>query len=90
MKIAKSRLYSSRTKKHSGATMTRLTIQRKKMGLRLREVGEKLGITAQTVQQQEKRGIRSLRTARLYADALSCDWRDLIDDFPSRVSAGKQ
>lgn len=70
--------------------MTKLTIQRRKMGLRLREVGEKLGITAQTVQQQEKRGIRSLRTARLYAEALSCDWRDLIDDFSPCTPAGKQ
>lgn len=70
--------------------MTRLAIQRRKRGLRLREVGEKLGLTAQTVQQQEKRGIQSLRTARRYADALSCDWRDLLDDFTPRESVGER
>lgn len=65
--------------------MTRLAMQRLKLGLRLREVGEKLGLTAQTVQQQEKRGIQSMRTARRYADALGCDWRDLLDEEPPRV-----
>ena len=70
--------------------MTRLAIQRRKQGLRLREVGEKLGLTAQTVQQQEKRGIQSMRTARRYAEALSCDWRDLLDDFTPRASVGER
>ena len=70
--------------------MTSLAIQRKKLGLRLREVAEKLQLTAQTVQQQEKRGIQSIRTARRYATALSCDWKDLLDDEPPRVSAGNE
>lgn len=69
--------------------MTRLTMRRQRLGLRLREVGEKLGITAQTVQQQEKRGIQSLRTARKYAEVLCCRPEELMDFTPC-VSAGKQ
>ena len=62
--------------------MTRLAIQRRKRGLRLREVGEKMGLTAQTVQQQEKRGIQSLRTARKYAEVLCCRPEELMDFTP--------
>ena len=69
--------------------MTRLAIKRQQIGLRLREVGEKLGITAQTVQQQEKRGIQSIRTARKYAEVLCCRPEELMDFSPC-VSAGKQ
>ena len=67
--------------------MTSLAIQRKKLGLRLREVAERLHLTAQTVQQQEKRGIQSIRTARRYAAVLCCNWKDLLDEDPPR--AGK-
>ncbi len=72
--------------------MTRLREMRKNAGKRLREVAETISVTPQTVQQQELRGIRSIRTARKYAAALECDWRDLIDDEeqPSRVRAGEQ
>ena len=63
--------------------MTSLAIARKNAGLCLRELAEKLNITAQTVQQQEKRGIRSINTARRYAAALGCDWRDLLDEGES-------
>lgn len=66
--------------------MTSLAIARKNAGLCLRELAEKLNITAQTVQQQEKRGIRSINTARRYAAALGCDWRDLLDDGESAPS----
>ena len=66
--------------------MTSLALTRRRAGLCLREVAEKLQVTAQTVQQQEKRGIRSIRTARRYAAALGCDWRDLLDDGPSDLS----
>ena len=69
--------------------MTSLAIQRKKLGLRLREVAEKLNLTAQTVQQQEKRGILSIRTARRYATALCCNWRDLLDDVHQYEDTGK-
>ena len=60
--------------------MTSLALARRQAGLCLREVAEKLKITAQTVQQQEKRGIQSIRTARRYAAVLGCNWRDLLDD----------
>ena len=66
--------------------MTSLALTRRRAGLCLREVAEKLQVTAQTVQQQEKRGIRSIRTARRYAAVLGCDWRDLLDDGPSEKS----
>ena len=66
-----------------GYAMTSLAIARKNAGLCLRELAEKLNITAQTVQQQEKRGIRSINTARRYAAALGCDWRMLLDDGES-------
>ena len=66
--------------------MTSLALARREAGLCLREVAEKLQVTAQTVQQQEKRGIRSIRTARRYAAVLGCDWRDLLDDGPSDLS----
>ena len=59
--------------------MSRLAMARRKAGLCLREVAEMLQVTAQTVQQQEKRGIRTARIARRYAAALGCDWKDLLD-----------
>ena len=59
--------------------MSRLAVARRKAGLCLREIAEKLQITAQTVQQQEKRGIRTARIARRYAEALGCDWKELLD-----------
>ena len=69
--------------------MTKLADTRRKAGLRLREVAKVLGLTAQTVQQQEKRGIRSIRTAKRYAVALGCDWRELFDDdAPACTCAG--
>lgn len=66
--------------------MTSLAIARKNAGLCLRELAEKLNITAQTVQQQEKREIKSINTARRYAAALGCDWRMLLDDGESDPS----
>ena len=70
--------------------MTKLAKARREAGFLLREVAEKVGCTAQTVQQQEKRGIRSIRTARRYAAVLGCDWRDLFDDAPACTCAGKK
>lgn len=60
--------------------MSSLTLIRKRCGLRLRQVAEQLDLTIQTVQQQEKRGIRSVRTAKRYAEVFNCDWRELFDD----------
>ena len=59
--------------------MTRLAMARRKAGLCLRQVAEMLQITAQTVQQQEKRGVKTARIAKRYAAALGCDWKDLLD-----------
>lgn len=52
---------------------------RKKYNLTLRELGEKLGITPQGIRFIENTGIKKVATAKRYAEALGCDWRELLD-----------
>lgn len=59
--------------------MTKLKELRKKKKLHLREIAEKFGISPQAVRQQENNGIYKTTTAKRYAEALGCDWRDLLD-----------
>ena len=59
--------------------MTKLKTLRKKSKIRLRELGAQLNISLQAVRQQEVRGIKKTTTAKRYAAALNCDWRDLLD-----------
>jgi len=72
-------LLETRPGKQSEGTIRFLTAARRKAGLCLREVAELLQVTAQTVQQHEKRGIRTARIAKRYAAVLGCDWKDLLD-----------
>lgn len=58
--------------------MTKLKQKREAANLKLREVAEKAGVTPQTVQQQEKRGILSVRTAKRYAVALNRSWQEIM------------
>ena len=60
--------------------MTKLRKRRTVAGLKLREVGERVGSTPQTVHDLEVSGIKTERTAKRYAAALNCDWRELLDD----------
>ena len=57
--------------------LRRIRLERK---LTLREIGEKVHATPQTVHDTEVRGIKSVKTARKYAAALGCDWKMLLDD----------
>jgi len=58
--------------------MTKLKQMRKKSGQKLRMLAEKLNVTPQTVQQQEQRGIKTLRVAERYAKILNCDPLELL------------
>ena len=58
---------------------TKLWMLRKEKKLRLREIGEKLGITPQSVHQQESTGIKTIRQAKLYAEVLGCEPVELLD-----------
>lgn len=61
--------------------VTKLKILRKKSKKKLREVAEKVGVTPQTVRQQENYGIYKITTARRYAMAFdNCNPLDLLDD----------
>ncbi len=59
--------------------MTRLKQKRLALGMNLRTLGDKVGAFAQNVQQQEKRGIRTVKMARRYALALKCRPEDIIE-----------
>ena len=59
--------------------MTRLKQKRLAMGLNLRALGDKVGALAQNVQQQEQRGIRTVKVARRYALALNCRPEDILE-----------
>lgn len=59
--------------------MTKLKEFRKLRRLKLRELGERLGITPQTVYQQETTGIKTIRVAKRYAKVLGCSPLDLMD-----------
>lgn len=61
--------------------MTRLKETRKKFKLKLREVGERIGLTPSTVHDAETRGIQTRRTAQKYAAAFpGLPWQMLLDD----------
>jgi transcriptional regulator with XRE-family HTH domain len=59
--------------------MTNLKKMRKRRGLKLCELAKLLGVTPQSVFQQERDGIIKTTTAQHYAVALDCDPRDLLD-----------
>lgn len=62
--------------------MTRLKSTRKKFKLKLREVGERIGLTPATVHDAEVRGIQTRRTAQKYAAAFpGVSWQMLLDDY---------
>lgn len=60
--------------------MTRLKATRKKFKMKLREVGERIGLSITTIHDAETRGIQTKRTAKKYAAAFpGVAWKDLID-----------
>ena len=60
--------------------MTRLKATRKKFKLKLREVGERIGLSTASVHDAETRGIQTKRTAQKYAAAFpGVPWKELID-----------
>lgn len=61
--------------------MTKLKNLRKSTRQKLREVAEKVGVTASTVHDAEVRGIQTPKTAKRYAAAFpGAKWQDLLDD----------
>lgn len=67
-------------KKKKVLNMTQLRRIRLERKLTLRSIGEIVNVTPQTVHDTEVYGIRTVKTAKRYAAALNCDWRDLLDD----------
>ena len=62
--------------------MTRLRATREQYGLKLREVGERIGLTPATVHDAEIRGIQTRRTAQKYAAAFpGLPWQMLLDGY---------
>ena len=60
--------------------MTKLANLRKKLKMRLREVADRVGVTASTVHDMEVRGIRTVNAAKRYAKAFpQMQWQDLLD-----------
>ena len=59
--------------------MTKLKNLRKARNLKLRQVAELVGVTPQTVQQMERRGIWKATTAQRYAKAFGCRWDELLE-----------
>ena len=60
--------------------MSKLANLRKKLRLRLREVADRVGVTASTVHDMEVRGLRTVKTAKRYAKAFpGVQWQDLLD-----------
>ena len=59
--------------------MSKLKDKRLSRRLNLRMLGELVGTSAQVVQQQEQRGIRTVKTARRYAAALHCKPEELLE-----------
>lgn len=59
--------------------MTKLKNMRRKKKMLLRDIANVIGVTPQTVQQMSNTGIKKVATAKRYAKALDCDWRDLLD-----------
>lgn len=52
---------------------------RKRQRLTLQEVGRRLGVSPQAVRRAEVQGIKTLNTAKRYADALGVTWQDVIE-----------
>lgn len=68
---------------------TKLKGIRKKAGLKLREVAEKIGTTTAAVHDAEVRGILTPRLAVKYAAAFpGATWQDLLE--PPRTCADEQ
>ena len=62
--------------------MTRLKATRKKFKMKLREVGERIGLTPAAVYMAETSGIQTRRTAQKYAAAFpGVPWQTLLDDY---------
>ena len=59
--------------------MTQLKKIRIARGLKACILAKRLNITRQCVCIAEKKGIRNVNTAKRYAAALGCDWRELLD-----------
>ena len=66
--------------------MTQLRRIRLERKLTLRSIGEIIKVTPQTVHDTEVYGIKTVKTAKRYAAALNCDWRELLDDGESAPS----
>ena len=66
--------------------MTQLRRIRLERKLTLRSIGEIIKVTPQTVHDTEVYGIKTVTTAKRYAAALNCDWRELLDDGESAPS----
>ncbi|MPM52435.1 hypothetical protein SDC9_99194 [bioreactor metagenome] len=59
--------------------MTKLKMLRKKRGLKITEVADKLSASPQAVWQQEHRGIQTINTAKRYAVVLDCSPLDILE-----------
>ena len=59
--------------------MPKLKQKRLALKLKLKDVAKRLQITPQCVQQQEQRGIQTIRMAKLYAPHLGCRPEDLLE-----------
>ena len=59
--------------------MPRLKRIRKQRKLLLKEVAERLGVSAQAVRYLEVHGIKKLSTAKKYAEALECSPFELVE-----------
>lgn len=67
--------------------MTKLRNLRIKSKLTLREIGERAGVTPQTVHDAEVRGVRTPRTAMKFAVAFpGHTWHDLLEEPETTVS----
>lgn len=59
--------------------MSKLRQIRNRQRLFLKEVASKVGVTPQTVQQMEQRGVKTIATAKRYAAALNVSWQEVIE-----------
>ncbi|MBO7148105.1 MAG: helix-turn-helix transcriptional regulator [Lentisphaeria bacterium] len=59
--------------------MTQLQIIREKKGITQAELARRVKVARSTVWQTEQRGIKTIRTAKKYAQVLECNPRDLLD-----------
>lgn len=59
--------------------MSNLKRIRKEKRFLLREIAAHVGVTEQTVQQMESKGVKKIDTAKRYAAALGVSWQDIIE-----------